>query len=103
MRAPCGGRNAKLAHGVILTWKERFPPPNLVLCMHTMPHAGVSDTPGKGLQLGGYNHVAVLHGLPAAGTKIAQLEAKKRAAVEDEDYDLAKELKMEVDKLRRVV
>ncbi len=38
-----------------------------------------------------------------AGTKIAQLEAKKRVAVEQEDYDLAKELKMEVDKLRCVL
>ena len=36
----------------------------------------------------------------AAGTKIAQLEGRKRAAVEVEDYDLAKELKQEVDRLR---
>lgn len=45
-------------------------------------------------------------GLPSAhptlGTKIAQLEGRKWAAVEAEDYDLAKELKTEVDKLRWV-
>ena len=40
------------------------------------------------------------HRCAYAGTKIAQLEGKKRAAVEEEDYDLAKELKQEVDKLR---
>jgi hypothetical protein len=38
--------------------------------------------------------------LKVIGQKIAQLELRKRAAVEAEDYDLAKALKVDVDKLR---
>jgi hypothetical protein len=34
------------------------------------------------------------------GQKIAQLEARKRAAVEKEDYDTAKLIKVDIDKLR---
>jgi hypothetical protein len=34
------------------------------------------------------------------GGKIAQLEARKRLAVEREDYDLAKALKADIEKLR---
>ena len=34
------------------------------------------------------------------GQKIAQLELRKRAAVEREDYDTAKQLKADMDKLR---
>jgi centrosomal protein CEP104 len=34
------------------------------------------------------------------GGKIAQLEARKRAAVEREDYDMAKALKADIEKLR---
>lgn len=34
------------------------------------------------------------------GQKIAQLEARKRAAVEKEDYDTAKAIKVDIDKLR---
>lgn len=43
----------------------------------------------------------VLHNvLQAVGGKVAQLEARKRLAVEREDYDLAKALKADIDKLR---
>lgn len=38
--------------------------------------------------------------LRAVGSKIAQLEARKRVAVEREDYDMAKALKVDIDKLR---
>lgn len=37
---------------------------------------------------------------PQVGSKIASLEGRKRAAVEAEDYDLAKELKAEIDRVR---
>lgn len=38
--------------------------------------------------------------LQAVGGKVAQLEARKRLAVEREDYDLAKALKADIEKLR---
>lgn len=38
--------------------------------------------------------------LQVVGGKIAQLEARKRLAVEREDYDLAKALKADIEKLR---
>jgi centrosomal protein CEP104 len=40
------------------------------------------------------------HWLQMVGGKIAQLEARKRLAVEREDYDLAKALKADIEKLR---
>ncbi len=50
-----------------------------------------------------FAHVCCLTGcvlLQVVGTKIAQLEARKCAAVEKEDYDLAKALKADIEKLR---
>lgn len=38
--------------------------------------------------------------MKVVGQKIAQLEARKRAAVEKEDYDTAKLIKVDIDKLR---
>ncbi|MEW5308551.1 MAG: hypothetical protein WDW38_000501 [Sanguina aurantia] len=39
-------------------------------------------------------------GMAVVGQKIAQLEARKRSAVEKEDYDTAKTIKLDIDKLR---
>lgn len=43
---------------------------------------------------------ASIERLKVVGQKIAQLEARKRAAVEKEDYDTAKLIKADIDKLR---
>jgi hypothetical protein len=38
--------------------------------------------------------------LQVLGQKIAELEAKKQTAVEEEDYDTAKRIKVDIDRLR---